>query len=549
MRRGRSILALAGITLLIAAACTSDDQSDAPAAADAAPATAAATAATAADATAAATSESAATAVPAVEPIDAMAASTLIAGNPEFNYAALMWQGYWLSRDHFGPFVMASGLGIPFEPPMEMLMGAIGMIAQNADDPVMLPEHMFPLQAVFATGSPQLVNDPREFSPLDFEAFRLDPASFDQTVRVRGQAETMLKESQWAHNFAHEHFGELDGDFGAQQRFMGIMVNMLAQMQGQYAMQELLGDDGLYHDADGALDYTANWVMLHALADIAALAGGQVNPRYANADVAPMFEGATAMLFEALAARTPGSAQEAAAATRALGYLAVISTDAGLAGRAADRAGVIATDALVGATPADVVETAATIAALLSAAVATDDGSLRSRAAELHVELVSTFDAEHGVFRGKDTYTVDDVAWLIGGLNSTVLAGDPAIRAEAVRVLTAFYEATMDQSGMQLSAPPGKDGAMAGEWEQTLPHVVYYHGEQTPPPPMSGMLPVPAREIRWDGAVWKVTDTTFDTGGAMHLANELNWFGPHLGAELFPAVGAAAAAEGVRRAS
>ncbi len=53
----------------------------------------------------------------------------------------------------------------------------------------------------------------------------------------------MLKESQWAHNFANSHFGSPDSDFGAQQRFIGVMVNLLAMMQGQYAMQELAGPD------------------------------------------------------------------------------------------------------------------------------------------------------------------------------------------------------------------------------------------------------------------------------------------------------------------
>ena len=44
---------------------------------------------------------------------------------------------------------------------------------------------------------------------------------------------------------------------------------MLAQMQGQYAMQNLLSmDDGLYRDSDGTLDYTGNWVMLHTLSDV-----------------------------------------------------------------------------------------------------------------------------------------------------------------------------------------------------------------------------------------------------------------------------------------
>lgn len=132
----------------------------------------------------------------------AVTGSGIIGGDPEFNPAALVWQGYWLSRDQFGPLVMASGMGIPFEPPMEMMAQAMQMVAQNADDPLTAPLNMLPLQAMFASGSPDMINDPRDFDPLDMEGLRLDPSTFDETVRVRARAETMLKMSQWAHNFA-----------------------------------------------------------------------------------------------------------------------------------------------------------------------------------------------------------------------------------------------------------------------------------------------------------------------------------------------------------
>ena len=144
----------------------------------------------------------------------------------------MIWQGYWLSRNNFGPFVMGSGMGIPFQPPMDMVSMAMQMIAQNPTDPVMVPQNMMPLQAVFASGSPSLVNDPRNFDPLDFEGLRLKPDTFDKRVTLQGQAQTMVKESQWAHSFSSPHFGNPTGDFGAQQRFIGMMVSMLAQMQG-----------------------------------------------------------------------------------------------------------------------------------------------------------------------------------------------------------------------------------------------------------------------------------------------------------------------------
>lgn len=53
---------------------------------------------------------------------------------------------------------------------------------------------------------------------------------------------------------------------------------------------------------------------------------------------------------------------------------------------------------------------------------------------------------------------------------------------------------------------------------------------------MAGMLTVPAAEITWDGSAWSVTDDTFVTAWAMHLANELNWIGPLLGSVPFPSV-------------
>ena len=468
----------------------------------------------------------------------AVVGSGIQGGHPDFNLGVAFWQGYWLSRYHFGPFVMASGMGIPFEPPMDMMMMAMGMVAQNPDDPVIIPMNMVPLQAVFASGSPALVNNPMDFDPMDFEGFRLDPLTFDERISVRGQAETMLKESQWAHNFANIHFGEPSGEFGAQQRFMGVMVNLLAQMQAQYAMQNLMGGDGLFYDTDGTLDHTANWVMLHALSDLAVLASGREAPRYMNLEMNPMFEGAATQLFEALGDRDPDSPQEAAAAIRALVYRAWSTDDEAVRESALSRAIGIADGYLLAFSSADVVESAAAIAGLIALDAVIDDGRYRDASDALFQVLLDDFDPNHGTFDSRSVYNVDDVAWLVGGLNALVQRGNEASLQEATPVLVAFYESALNLSGIQLSAPPGKSGAMAGEWEQGLPSELYYHPIDTPPPPMSGMMPVPAEEITWDGSSWTVTSERFVTGGAMHLANELNWLGPHLGSVPFPALAA-----------
>ena len=461
--------------------------------------------------------------------------SGIVGGDPEFDFATMVMQGYWLSRDQFGPFVMASGMGIPFEPPMDVMQMAMGMVAQNPNDPVMVPRNMAPLRAVFASASSRLLNDPREYDALDFEGLRLDPSTFVEEVTVRGQAWTMLKESQWAHNFANAHFGTPAGEFGAQQRFMGMMVSMLAQMQGQYAMENLLGEDGLYHDSDGELDYTANWVMLHALSDIAGLTGDE-GGRYKNPAIHPMFDGAATRLSRTLESRGPESVQEAAAAIRALTYRASTAGDVSVRDAALTKAKAIADGQLVNSDPSDVVGTAAAIAGLIAVGNVDSDGAYRDAAERLFGSLAEDFDAAHGVFESKRIYSVDDVAWIIGGLNSLAQKGDGAVKRQAKEVLLAFYESTISLAGMQLSAPPGKNGAMAGEWEKNLASVLYYHPANTPPPAMARALPVPAEEIAWDGNSWSVTSDRFVPGGAMHLANELNWLGPHLGSIPFPKV-------------
>ena len=465
--------------------------------------------------------------------IDFVSTSGIVGGDPEFNFSALTWQGYWLSRDHFGPFVMGAGMGIPFEPPMDQVMMALGMVAQNPDDPAAIPQNMMPLQAIFASGSPDLVNDPRNFDPLDLEAFRLDPSTFDETVTVGGQAWTMLKESQWARSFADPHFGHPEGDFGAQQRFIGVMVSMLAQMQGQYAMQNLRGEDGLYHDSDGTLDYAGNWVMLHALSDLAGLTG-EPGGRYMNPDMHPTFEDAATQLVRALEARQPESPQEAAAAIRALIYRAWTTTDSGVRDAVLTTAQAIADDRLLEFTSDDVVENAAAIAGFIALGAVEGNGQYASAADVLFQRLSDDFDAGHGLFASKDVYNVNDVAWIIGGLNALVQQGNDASRAPAARMLLAFYESTISLAGMQLSAPPGKNGAMAGQFEMDLPSVVYYHPANTPPPAIAGKLTVPAEEITWDGSAWHITSDRFVPAGAMHLANELNWLGPHLGSIPFP---------------
>jgi len=274
--------------------------------------------------------------------------------------------------------------------------------------------------------------------------------------------------------------------------------------------------------------------MLHALSDIAGLTGDQKGP-YANPEAHPMFDGAATGLFRTLGNRQTESPQEAAAAIRALAYRASTTGDAGMRTAALARARAISDGKLVGFRSQDVVENAAAIAGLISTAAAVpDSGKYRAAADTLFRTLAADFDPALGIFKSKKVYKADDIAWIIGGLNSLAQQGNDATKNAANRVLLAFYDSAINLSGIQLSAPPGKDGAMASDWEKSLPSAIYYHPTNAPPPPVAGKLTVPAEEITWNGTTWKVTSDRFVPAGAMHLANELNWLGPHLGSIPFP---------------
>ncbi|MFQ5880747.1 MAG: hypothetical protein ACE5IZ_11325, partial [Dehalococcoidia bacterium] len=235
----------------------------------------------------------------------------------------------------------------------------------------------------------------------------------------------------------------------------------------------------------------------------------------------------------------PETVPEATATIQALTYYAWTTTDAGQRQQALDRAQGVA-DALLDMETPTVEAKAAAIRGLIEVGRLGDGDKYVQPAVALFQQLSDDFDPAHGIFNSKNAYNVDDVAWIIDGLNAMVLHGPAAQLQPASAMLLAFFEALMDQSGLQLSAPPGKNGAMASDFERNLPSVVYYHGADTPPPPAAGgtsglgIAPVVATEVTWDGSAWQVTDPRFTTEGGMHLANVINWMGPHLGSVGFP---------------
>lgn len=456
--------------------------------------------------------------------------TTLIGGDPTFDETAAEEEGYWYSRYNMSNLTMVSGLGEPFMPDMAMMQQMMQMADANPDDgdTPMPPVGTTLLQSIYASGDPHFT---QPVDMADFATMQWNPATFDTTVTTSAMGWTMIKEVEWAKQFhVDDHFGAITDDFGAQWRFIGMVIVAEAKMQAQYALQQMLNADGLFANSDGAIDWNGQWVMLEALSDLAGTLAAPTMPhsvsnRYADPDAAPMFQGAADMFFQALSSRQPADVQEASLAAQALVWYAATTSNPDAQTAALAQLAQIG-DVLRDATPATAAEAAFAIRGLVEAYRGLGDDSYLTAAAANFAALSPAYDATHGVFTNQDTYTIDDVAVIMGALNALrFYAGDAVDQAQVAAIFTGFFESAVNLSGLQQSALPidaGKD-----PFEQEDP-AIFYAYPAMPLAPMAGgdfgIAPVFATAVRWDGAEWSVADGRFDAAGAMHAADEFIWF-------------------------
>ena len=447
-----------------------------------------------------------------------------------FNATDAEEEGYWYSRYNLGNLVMRSALGDTFAPDKAAIKRMIQMVDTSPDDgdTAKPPLHVALLQSVYASGDPHYI---KPFNPDDFETQRWDPATFDKTVTSRALGWTMTKESEWAKQFHVDfHFGTPEDKFGAQWRFVGMILNAESKMQAQYALTHLKNEQGLIANSDGKVDWTGQWVMLEAFSDLAGTVRPAVLPhsktnRYHDEAAAKKFQGAADALFQALNGRQPADSEEASLAIQGLTWYAANTAHATSKAQAITMIGQFG-DLLAAAQPASAAGDAAVIRGLIEAYRVTGTERYLKAAADHAARLAASFDTAHGVFTNQDTYTIDDIATIMGALNSLKLfAGDAVDQKEVESIFTRFYESAVNQSGLQQSAPPIP--VAKGKFEQGEPKIFYtYPGIPVPPKAGGkfGIAPVFAAAIHWDGAHWSVADGRFDTAGAMHASNEFIWF-------------------------
>ncbi|HHJ07523.1 MAG TPA: hypothetical protein ENK24_08475 [Anaerolineae bacterium] len=453
-----------------------------------------------------------------------------LAQDPAFDATAAEEEGYWYSRYNLGNLVMRSGLGETFMPEMEMVQKMVQMVDANPDDgdTAVPPMNASLLKSVYASGDPHYFN---KFNVDDYGSQRWDPATFDTTVTTRAMGWTIIKETEWAKQFhVDNHFGTVNDNFGAQQRFAGMVLNAESKMQLQYAAQMLKNDQGLYANSDGVVDYGGNWVMLAAFSDAGALAMMENVPhsasnRYRDDKASMMFLNAADMLYTALANRAPEGVDETSLAVQGLTWFAAHATNADHQAAALAKISMLG-DSLAAGSYATAADQASAIRGLLEAYRVSGNSAYLDAAAANFSALSGSYDAANGVFSSQNVYSIDNVAVIMGALNSLKLfAGDSVDQSAVENIFTGFYESAVNKSGLQLSAPPIP--VAKGAFEQNEPPIFYsYPG--MPAPPMAGgefgVAPVFGTEITWDGSQWSLSNARFDAAGAMHASNEFIWF-------------------------
>lgn len=361
-----------------------------------------------------------------------------------------------------------------------------------------------------------------------------------------------MKESMWSRQFhVDEHFGApadvCEGTAcdipGGQQRFFGMVIVSEDLVQ--------LNDFDQNRDAYGyGSDNAGHYVMLAAVSDMAKIADGTPLDHSTSNRYAPMLEelapnyvesGETAADFTRRLADelytdrpAPSGVREHALALYGLnmyGWALAGSDEAETV-----RADMAALGTALAAESRDgsVYEAALATRGLLAAYNATGDAAHLAAAEEAFEEMAADWDDDSDTFASMDTYTVEELAAIFGGLNGASIFME---ESGALEIMVPAFESLINVSGLQITSPPD---TFIADYEK-LPSAadyepIYHRYPLTPTPPDLGIASVFSAEVTYDRACevspveadnvacWTSNVDRFDTAGAFHLADELIWF-------------------------
>lgn len=467
----------------------------------------------------------------------------LLYGDPDYDFTVASFNSYWYSRYTLGNLVMMSGLGVSFQPPMEAVMGMVDMVDQGPEDGehVMIPANAALLRAVYAGGDPQFV---AAFNgdPMDLSNFRWDPEKMDARLTPSAQAQTIIKELEWAKFFNSPGWaGSPDSNFGAMDRFKGMVMYAGATQQIMFALEQLRDEDGYFiaasrfvDDAIEIIDPTINpadqYQMLQALSDFRLLLqnADKYNGVYTNPDLLGMIGKETDSLLESIKSLEPKNIQDLGLGTQAMAWYAASAEDSGLQQMALEMLEEYG-DALVGAQANGVIDSARSVRGLLEAARVLGDEKYRDAALEQLEVVLDAYHRDSGRIDGVPEISDWEVGDILGALNSAAINGGDGVDARAVQnVYAGLFESIVSIGGLMQARVPVAMEVSPFEMERMNEDIFFAHPSVPTPGEAGGpygTAAVHASEFKFDESTerWVVTNHRFETAGAMHTSNEMMW--------------------------
>ncbi|MFB6227880.1 MAG: plastocyanin/azurin family copper-binding protein [Halobacteriales archaeon] len=471
------------------------------------------------------------------------------------------WDSYWYSLYNMSTNIAMSGNGVTFpsndqqQAAFEQRLPAMLQAANQEKPPVKNPNlNMMP----FTTGDPHFTQEPvlsGEDGRPDAATLQWDKSESSGIVSPSSVAWTHLKGVTWAKNFQN-HFDILPDSLAAE--FRSEVLSTLAQVginatligggpEGNGALtkgesMELIS--GLRPAGPEVVDGTArphhHAAMLWFLGDMVSLANGgwfgyeNPEPMVPAEKIQGLADGLGKTVMNTF---DPDSFENTRDIGEMLGGIGWYGTHAGsddLATSAADYANTLADwiesevddNGKLANGAANQAATQGIAGQGLVWASQVDGVDRVDLAGDVLGYLVDTlYDDNAGTFasaEGASTYTITarDAGDITGGLNAANAELDMDVQATFAR----FFNQTFNRGRLQRAERPQSREASA---EHTLPLPPMAGGE-------NGQAAVYNAEVEYDveSAEWSVTDPTFDTEGALYLANQDIWIG-QWGGEFF----------------
>ncbi len=444
-------------------------------------------------------------------------ASALMAGDQGFHYDEKSVESatYYAAITNLANAVMFSGLGekliiSPYE--RDDWLRRAGFVTRPP-----MPD-MGIVGPVYASSEPTFEKAPDFSKP---ETLRWKPGNFNRTLDPGAQAWTLLKIT--SPQF-HLQFHDLP-----ENRIAALMMVPQARVQASVLDDRLRNDDGVFAPRlpDGKFLEPAprdQAAVLWAASSL-ILAGSSSRDDYWHMAYGDLTKADNYRLladhaFAAINTLPPQDAADRAIAIEALGLYALAVRDDSKRSRAIKFARKQAV-ALMGTTETSLEDIALSIYGLVEASRLLNDTSYAVSAAERYRSaLKPLWNESAGVFlpmSGKGVYTPVTAGAVVAALNAMRWYGPDELAGDAGLLYPRFFENALIRSGMLRASPLA---LVSKKYRDAQPAANFAH-PLLPDSKDTGIAPVFAAEVIFDGGTWSVTNTIFNTSSAMFLSNML----------------------------